>query len=60
MSENKKNIVQEPIISYSSAKEAEEQRLRKDIFRPDMEKLQLFTKMLRTNALFKRAKITHK
>lgn len=60
MSEDKKNIIKEPIVSYTSAKDAEEQRLRKDVFRSDMEKLQLFTKMLRTNALFKKAKITHK
>ena len=39
---------------------SEEDRLRRDIYRPDMEKLQLFTKMLRTNALLKKAIITHK
>jgi hypothetical protein len=39
---------------------SEEERLRRDIYRPDMEKLRLFTQMLRTNALLKRAKITHK
>jgi hypothetical protein len=38
----------------------EEERLREDIYRPDMEKFRLFTKMLRTNALYKRAKISHK
>jgi hypothetical protein len=38
----------------------EEERLRKNIYRSDMEKLRLFTKMLRTNALFKKAVITHK
>jgi hypothetical protein len=38
----------------------ETERLRRDIFRPDMEKFKLFTKMLRTNALFNRAKVTHK
>jgi len=38
----------------------EEQRLRKDIFRPDLEKLHLFTQMLRINNLFKKARITHK
>ena len=31
-----------------------------NIYRPDMEKLRLFTKMLRTNALYKKAKVTHK
>ena len=38
----------------------ESERLKRDIFRPDMEKLQLFTKMLRTNRLLKRAVIHHK
>ena len=36
------------------------ERLKRDIYRPDMEKLQLFTKMLRTNALLKKAIIRHK
>jgi hypothetical protein len=38
----------------------EEDRLRKDIYRPDMEKLHLFTQMLRINNLFKKARVTHK
>jgi len=38
----------------------DEERLREDIYRSDMEKLQLFTRMLRRNAMFKNAKITHK
>jgi hypothetical protein len=38
----------------------ETERLKKDIYRPDIEKLQLFTKMLRTNQLFKKAIIRHK
>jgi len=36
------------------------ERLKRDIYRPDMEKLRLFTKMLRTNALLKKAIIRHK
>jgi hypothetical protein len=36
------------------------ERLKKDIYRPDMEKFRLFTKMLRTNLLFKKAVIHHK
>ena len=40
--------------------EGEADSLRRDIYRPDMEKLKLFTQMLRTNALFKKAKVTHK
>jgi len=39
--------------------ETEAERLRRDVFRPDMEKFKLFTQMLRTNALYKKAKITH-
>jgi hypothetical protein len=38
----------------------ETERLKRDIYRPDMEKLQLFTKMLRTNDLLKKAVIRHK
>jgi hypothetical protein len=33
----------------------EGERLRRDIYRPDIEKLKLFTKMLRQNALFKKS-----
>ncbi len=36
------------------------ERLKRDIYRPDMEKLQLFTKMLRTGMLLKKAVISHK
>jgi hypothetical protein len=38
----------------------ERERIRRDIYRPDIEKLALFTRMLRQNALFKKAKIIHK
>jgi hypothetical protein len=38
----------------------ETERLKRDIYRPDMEKLRLFTRMLRTNALLKKATIHHK
>ncbi len=38
----------------------EKERLRQNIYRPDIEKLRLFTKMLRTNALYKKAIVTHK
>jgi len=40
--------------------DAEKERLLRDIYRPDIEKLGLFTEMLRNNAVFKKAKITHK
>ncbi len=59
MKKEDKNMVNEPSEVYlTNSPEAE--RLKKDVFRPDMEKLQLFTKMLRTNALLKKAIITHK
>jgi len=39
---------------------SETERLKRDMYRPDIEKLKLFTKMLRTNALLKKAIISHK
>gem|GEM_PF-2446162 len=44
------------IISHTDDNE----RLKRDVFRTDIEKLRLFTKMLRINATMKRAKIIHK
>jgi len=44
----------------SGISDAEKERLRRDIYRSDMDKLRLFTQMLKTNALFKKAKISHK
>ena len=38
----------------------EAERLKQDIYRPDIEKFRLFTKMLRANMLLKKAVITHK
>jgi hypothetical protein len=35
--------------------ESEDERLLRDIFRSDLEKLQLFTKMIRRNRMFKNA-----
>ena len=40
--------------------DAEKERIKRDIYRPDIEKLRLFTRMLRQNALFKKAKVIHK
>jgi len=40
--------------------EAEIERLKRDIYRPDMEKFRLFTDMLRRNATLKKAVIRHK
>jgi len=38
----------------------ETERLKRDIYRSDMEKFKLFTQMLRTNVLLKKAVIRHK
>jgi hypothetical protein len=48
------------IILNSEADEREMERLRQNVYRSDMEKFKLFTQMLRANALFKKAKVTHK
>jgi hypothetical protein len=40
--------------------QSEEERLRRDIYRPDMEKFQLFMQMLRNNTVYKKVKIIHK
>ncbi len=58
MSVEKKSI--EKVVSDTPLNEGEIDRLKRDIYRPDIEKLKLFTQMLRTNALLKKAKITHK
>ena len=39
---------------------SDNERLNKDIYRSDFDKLKLFTKMLRTNNLFNKAVIIHK
>lgn len=58
MSIEKKTI--EKTVKDPSSNDPEIERLRRDIYRPDIEKLKLFTQMLRTNALYRKAKITHK
>lgn len=50
----------QPTIEKMMTIQSETDRLRADIFRSDKEKLQLFTKMIRNNAIYSRAKITHK
>jgi hypothetical protein len=47
-------------INKSTLNKEDIERLRRDIYRPDIEKFQLFTQMLRANALFEKAKVTHK
>ena len=60
---NKKNVLsalpEEGQNQYGFFSKSEIESLREDIFRPDFEKLQLFTSMLRRNATLKNAIITH-
>lgn len=56
----KKQTIQELTSTSGLSAIDEQEKLRRDIYRPDIEKLHLFTQMLRVNALFKKAKITHK
>ena len=51
--------VQEQPAGYGFIAISEEEKLKQDIFRPDIEKLQLFTRMLRRNASLDKAIITH-
>jgi hypothetical protein len=53
------NLVEEPAPKYGFVNVSEDDKLREDIYRSDMEKLQLFVKMLRRNALFDKASIKH-
>ena len=53
------NNVEEPALTYGFISKSEEEKLKEDIFRSDIEKLQLFTRMLRKNALLNKAVITH-
>ncbi|AXY77295.1 hypothetical protein D3H65_26395 [Paraflavitalea soli] len=54
------NILREDPAPYGNAEEQEEARLLRVMNMTDMEKLKSFTQMLRRNALFKKAKVTHK
>lgn len=51
--ESKDNLNEVPKTYVT--KLSDNERLLKDIFRPDIDKLKLFTKMLRTNSLLNRA-----
>ena len=59
MSKKPNNILKESSEPYI-ANVSDDERLRRDVFRSDMDKLKLFTKMLRTNNLLNKAKINHK
>ncbi len=54
------NTVEEPSLKYGFVSKSEDEKLREDIFRSDLEKLQLFTTMLRRNSLLNKASIKHK
>lgn len=59
MSVSKKEQPDQP-KQITVANETEEERLRRKISRPDMEKFLSFSRMLRVNAMYKNAKVTHK
>jgi hypothetical protein len=59
MSKEPNNILKESSESYIR-NVSDNERLRRDVFRSDMDKLKLFTKMLRTNNILNKAVITHK
>jgi len=39
---------------------SDNERLKRDVYRSDMDKLKLFTKMLRTNSILNKVIVTHK
>jgi hypothetical protein len=49
-----------PPVSAELNTLTETERLKRDIYRSDMEKFRLFTQMLRRNAALKKAVIRHK
>ncbi|TCC96943.1 hypothetical protein [Pedobacter hiemivivus] len=59
MKKEPENMVNEPSEVYIT-KLSDDERLRRDVFRSDMDKLKLFTKMLRTNSMFNKAVVIHK
>lgn len=59
MKKEPNNILKESSETYI-VNVSDDERLRRDVFRSDMDKLKLFTKMLRTNSVLKKAIITHK
>jgi len=52
------NIVSEPRVKYGFVHKSEDEKLLEDISRPAIEKLQLFTQMLRRNAILNKAVIS--
>ena len=58
MSLSEKKIDKQHTDALLAARDVE--RRKRDIYRSDSEKLRLFTKMLRLNIMYRKAKITHK
>jgi len=58
--EEEKNKAAEPKRAFNMVTLSEDERLRRDIFRSDSEKFRLFILMLRRNAMYKKATVTHK
>ena len=59
MKKEPKNLLNESSVAYIT-KLSDDERLRRDVFRSDMDKLKLFTKMLRTNSMLNKAVVIHK
>jgi hypothetical protein len=57
--ENLNHVHEEQHAYTGFVHKSEDDKLRENIMRPSIEKLQLFTKMLRREALLKTAKISH-
>lgn len=53
------NNLNESSVAYIT-KISDSERLRRDVYRSDMDKLRLFTKMLRTNNVLNKVVVTHK
>jgi hypothetical protein len=53
------NIFNEESPRYGFVHRSEMEKLRENVFRSDKEKLMLFTRMIRRNAMFKKAIIHH-
>ena len=47
-------------VKTTISTESEIERLRRDVYRSDKEKFQLLVQMFHANAMYNRAKVTHK
>ena len=47
-------------IKVTNSADSEMERLRRDVYRSDKEKFELLVQMFRRNAMYNRAKVTHK